>query len=104
MVSRLSNRLLLLFVFLSLLFTVNTWAFFNDFKILSKDEIEQLSDKALTNTYIDAQIEVLAQKTFFERAGITPKDYARFKELLRYRVDLIQELQRRKLEIPKTEP
>ena len=87
-----------------LIFVTNTWAFFNDVKILTSEEIHQLSDQALTDTYIDAQIDVIAQSTFFQRAGIVPRDYAKFKELLRYRVDLIKELQKRNLEIPKTEP
>lgn len=104
MTQKLIKRFFILFVAASLVLVANSWAFFNDFKILAKPEIQQLSDKVLTDTYIDTQIEVMAQKTFFERAGITPKDYAKFKELLRYRVDLIQELQSRKLEIPKTEP
>ncbi len=98
------NRLALLVVAFSLVIASQSWAFFNDFQMLSKEEITQLSDQALTDAYVNAQIEILAQSKFFERAGMVPKDFEKYKELLRYRVILIQELEKRNLPIPKTEP
>ncbi len=101
---RIIGGLVLLFVAFSLVIASQGWAFFNDFQMLTKEEIAQLSDQAVTEAYINTQIEILAQSKFFERAGMVPKDFEKYKELLRYRVILIQELEKRNLSIPKTEP
>jgi len=92
-------------VMVLLALAVNSWAFmYDNLKIRTRAEISRLSDEELTETYIEAQVEYQAANTFHQRAGVTPKDYDKFKALLRYRADLLIELQKRKLEIPKTEP
>lgn len=79
-------------------------AFDYGIRILEKKEIAQLTDEALKEAYIDALIEVEAAKVFHIKAGFTPRDYQQFKDLIRYRVNLLFELQDRKMEIPKIEP
>jgi hypothetical protein len=71
-----------------------------DVKILNKEEVAKLSDEVLLDTYLNAVVEIDAVKEIHRTAGYTPKEYDAFKELLRYRILLIQEMQKRKIEIP----
>lgn len=66
------------------------------------EEIERLSDKELTNAYLDLLVELEASTTFSRTAGFNPQDYTKYKRLLRYRVDLLQEITRRDLPVPQT--
>ena len=78
--------------------------FDSQIKILNEEEISRLSDESLLNTYVDAAVEIEAVKSLHETAGFMPDEYTAFKELIRYRVLLIQEIKKRKLEVPAVEP
>lgn len=82
------------------LLAVSAQAFVYEVNILTKDEISKLSDAKLAEAYIDVLVEFEASKTFYQRAGFTPKEYNKHKNLVRYRVYLYLELQKRKLSIP----
>ena len=77
-----------------------SFAFPFDVNILDQTAIVQLSDEQLRNAYIDAAVEVEALKAFYAKGGLIPKEYKSFKDVLRYRILLLDELQKRKLEIP----
>ena len=83
-----------------LLITNSVYAFLYEVTVLSKPEIQKLSDEALTDAYIDAAVEIEASKDFHRTAGFTPKEYKQHKDLLKYRILLIQEIEKRKLEVP----
>lgn len=72
-------------------------------KILTEEEITKLSDKDLLNAYIDVAVEIQAQTSLHAASGYMPKEYESYKELLRYRVLLINEIKKRKLEVPETQ-
>ncbi len=76
------------------------YAFLYEVKVLSKPEIQKLSDEVLTDVYIDAVVEIEATKDFHRASGFTPKEYKQHKDLLKYRILLIQEIEKRKLEVP----
>lgn len=92
-----------IFSFVLLFFARSSGAFDYGLTILEPDAIRKLSDDALTQAYVDTLIEVEAAKIFHIKAGFTPKDYREFKALIRYRVNLLSELERRKLKIPHIE-
>lgn len=101
----LNQNLLKKSIIFSLLFFclsgVTAQAFLFDITIQDKKAIHQLSDEKLVDTYIDAMIELEAADKFFSNTGLKPKEYAKYKKLLRFRTDLIREFQKRELEIPK---
>ncbi|NLE65441.1 MAG: hypothetical protein GX606_05965 [Elusimicrobia bacterium] len=68
--------------------------------ILKRADISALSDGRLIDNYIDVLVEMEAVKTFHSTNNFTPKEYLRFKELLKYRLELLFEIHRRKMEIP----
>ncbi|NTV29261.1 MAG: hypothetical protein HGA80_04185 [Candidatus Omnitrophica bacterium] len=68
--------------------------------ILEQNEIVALPDDKLIDTYIDVLAEMEASKTFHATSGFTPKEYKKYKDLVRYRLKLMFELHRRKLELP----
>lgn len=72
-------------------------------KILNDDEIAKLSDKELTDAYIDVSVEIEASTALRNTSGYTPEEYDSFKGLLRYRIVLINEIKKRKLEVPQTQ-
>ena len=76
-------------------------AFLFQVQVLDQKEISNLSEKALMDTYLEVLIEERAVTIFYTNSGFTPKEYNQFKELLRYRVYLMMEIQKRKLEVPK---
>lgn len=86
-----------------LIFAAPAAAFMYEITVLSGDQIAALSDDALLNTYIDVLVEFEAAKTFHQTSGFTPKDYAKHKGLLRYKIDLMSEIKKRKLEVPRVE-
>ncbi len=90
---------LILFLFFAA--TTKSFAFLFEVPILDKDKISQLSDDNLTETYIDVLVEVEAVKTFYAKGGLVPKEYDKLKALLRYKIELTMELQKRKLDIPR---
>ena len=74
-----------------------------EIKILTKTEIAQLSDQQLMDNYVEALVDLETAKTFYGRAGFQPKEIKTFKDLVRYRLYLILEMQNRKMEVPDLE-
>ena len=72
----------------------------SDVKILNADEISKLQDKDLLDAYVNTSVEIEALKSFHSTSGYIPKEYTKFKELLRYRILLLNEIKKRKLEAP----
>ncbi len=83
-----------------ILWAGNVFAYPSQIKILSKAEIAALPDDALTQTYIDAVVETEAKNAFHKTSGFTPRGYQEYKDLVRFRVELRAELDKRKLYIP----
>ncbi|OGX07369.1 MAG: hypothetical protein A2Z88_03790 [Omnitrophica WOR_2 bacterium GWA2_47_8] len=79
-------------------------AFLFEVPILTNDEIVKLSDEKLRDTYIDVIVEVEALKSFYAKGGLVPKEYKQFKDILKYRIYLFEEMKKRKLEVPGSEP
>lgn len=77
-----------------------SFAFLFEIKPMDKTAIARLSDEDLINTYIDVEVEVEALQAFYAKGGLTPKDYKNFKDVLRYRILLVDELNKRGLDIP----
>ena len=71
--------------------------------IPEKSTIAKLSNEQLINSYLDVLVELEAAKTFHQTSGFRPADYEKYKALIRYRLDLLMEIQKRKLEAPKFE-
>ena len=75
-------------------------AYMDDITILEPTEIVKLTDPQLVNTFIDVIVEMEASKTFHTTSGFTPKEYTAYKNLLRYRIQLLMEIHKRGLEVP----
>lgn len=80
---------------------VNSWAYLSDLKILSKQEIVKLTDEGLIDAFIEVVVEVKASEEFHSTSGFTPKEYENYKDLIRYKILLIQEIDKRKLPTPR---
>jgi len=83
-----------------LLSVSNSFAFLYQLKVLSKSEISRLSDDKLLDAYIDALVEVEASATFHQTSGFKPSDYEKYKKLIRYRILLKQEINKRDIQEP----
>lgn len=81
----------------------HAFAYEPDIKILTQEEMVKLPEKELLDAYIDTSVEIQAAKTFHTTSGFLPKEYRSFKNLLRYRILLINEIKKRKLEVPQVE-
>jgi len=68
--------------------------------IMEQKDIVLLPDDKLIDIYIDVLAEMEASKTFHATSGFTPKEYKKYRELVKYRLRLMFELHRRKLELP----
>jgi len=80
------------------------WAVYtSDLKILEKKEIVKLTDEQLTDTYMNALVDVEARKGFFNRFGFTGKDLDDYRAVLKYRMILLMEIHGRNLDIPQFE-
>lgn len=75
-------------------------AFLYDLAVPAKEEITAMPDEKLVDFYIDILIERKAAEAFHGKAGFSPKEYGKFKELLGLIVDLRKEMVKRKLEAP----
>ncbi len=89
-----------LFVFLFAATLGHAQGFLFEIQPLAEDAIKTLSDEKLMDTYIDVMVELEAVDTFYDTAGLTPKEYKKYKALLRFRTDLLLEIQKRELKIP----
>ena len=74
------------------------WAYLSTLTVLDKTQIVKLSDDKLLDTYIDVLIELQAGRAFHTTSGFSPKEYDNYKQLLRYRILLLQEIDKRKLQ------
>ncbi|HNV23812.1 MAG TPA: hypothetical protein PLH56_06300 [Candidatus Omnitrophota bacterium] len=72
-------------------------------KILTDEEIRKLSNDAIVAVYTDAMIEREATKTFYAKAGFTPKEYDSYRTLLTFVVRLRKEMAAREIEPPPVE-
>jgi hypothetical protein len=72
----------------------------DDIVILGPKDVLALDDQKLLDVYIDAVVEIQASNLFHATSGFTPKDYKKYKALLKYRLQLLIEIHRRKIEMP----
>jgi len=72
----------------------------DEMKVLDKKGIAALTDEQLTDNYVDVIVELEAVKTFHTTSGFTPNEYNNYKNLLKYRLLLLIEIHKRKLELP----
>jgi len=80
---------------LSLLAVISTqaFAFLYEMPMLTKEEVQKLSDEDLVEKYIEAKIEAKASQEFHQAAGFNSgKEYENRKKLLRYLFELRREL------------
>ena len=71
-----------------------------DIKVLNVKAIGELSDDKLVENYIDILAEIEASRAFHTTSGFTLKEYNKYKDIVKYRLGLLFEINRRKLEIP----
>lgn len=88
------------FIALSLFLSTQSFAWLYDFPILSKEEIKALDEVEILNAYIDVKIELDASRTFHGKAGFTPKEYKRHKDLLNLVIKIRLEMQLREMDVP----
>lgn len=87
--------------FMLCLMTSGAWAAFeSDVVLLSPQEVHDLADNKLINAYMDTIVEIDAQKAFHATSGFSAKDYKAFKIMLKFRLVLLEEIHKRKIEIP----
>ncbi len=79
-----------------------SWAAFpsDEVTVLDQKDIVALPDDKLIEAYINVLAEVEATKTFHATSGFTPKEYKKYKDIVKYRLQILFEINRRKLEIP----
>lgn len=79
-----------------------SWAGFpsEDIKALEAKDIVTLSDDKLIEAYIEVLAELEASRMFHTTSGFTPKEYKQYKETIKYRLGLLFEIYRRKIELP----
>ena len=75
-------------------------AFLYDIPVSDQPTIAALSDEKLLDTYVEVLIEMEASTTFSRTAGFNKPEYEKYKNLIRYRVRLMNELKQRRLEVP----
>ncbi|MBF0331357.1 MAG: hypothetical protein HQL17_05410 [Candidatus Omnitrophica bacterium] len=72
----------------------------DEVRVLETAEIAALDDQKILDAYMDVVVELEASKIFHATSGFAPKEYKKYKSLLKYRMLLSVEINRRKLEIP----
>ena len=75
-------------------------AYISELQTLDKTGISKLTDEQLIDAYLDVLVEMEATKTFHTTSGFTPKQYQSYKDILKYRLNLIMEIHRRNLDLP----
>ncbi|MBF0595376.1 MAG: hypothetical protein HQL22_10490 [Candidatus Omnitrophica bacterium] len=70
------------------------------FEILDVTGIAALADDKLLDTYINTIAEIEAQRMLHMTIGFSAKEYDTYKDLVKYRLRILMEINRRKLEIP----
>ena len=95
--------IILSLAFLFLPLSISWAGYASNFTILDKKDIAKLTDEQLTDTYMEALVEVEARKDFFNRFGLTGKELDEYKAVLKYRLVLLMEIHSRNLDIPQFE-
>ncbi|MDE1921306.1 MAG: hypothetical protein KGI24_07655 [Candidatus Omnitrophica bacterium] len=72
----------------------------SDVTILNRADIAKLSDDQLVDAYENTVVELDASKLFHTTSGFSPKEYKDYKDLLKYRLELLVEIHNRNLELP----
>ena len=72
----------------------------DDIVVLEAKDIALLTDEKLVDDYIDILSEIEATRAFHATSGFTLKEYAKYKDIVKYRLRLLFEISRRKIEIP----
>ena len=83
---------------------VSAHAYISEIPTLDRKSIHALSDDQLMDAYIEAEVELEAQNAFHATSGFAPKEYDAYKNLIRYRMYLLLEMNRRKIEAPPAAP
>ena len=96
------KRIILLLVFVAVMST-NAWSYLSELKVLSRQEIEKLTDAVLLDTYIDLLVELQAADKLHAISGFAPKEYENYKGLLRFKILLLEAFDKRKLQPPRTD-
>lgn len=73
--------------------------FLHAIDILDPTAIAQLSNTQLSDVYADVLVEIEADRAF-HTSGYTRKEFLHFKDLLKYKINLIREFQKREMEVP----
>lgn len=81
-----------------------SYAFLYDIEVLEQSQIGELSDEDLMDKYIDVLVEMEASKTFHQNSGFSMDGYQKYKDLIRYRIWLSVEVEKRGLEVGYTPP
>jgi hypothetical protein len=71
-----------------------------DIVVLEVKDIAVLTDEKLVDNYIDILSEIEATRAFHATSGFTLKEYAKYKDIVKYRLRMLFEINHRKLEIP----
>jgi Na+-translocating ferredoxin:NAD+ oxidoreductase RnfG subunit len=86
------KKIMVFFLVLALLASPAA-AFLYEITVLTKEEIQKLSDSDLEDAYIEARIEEKTSREFHTGAGYnSAKDYNKRKQLLRYIFELRREI------------
>ena len=96
------KRIVTLFIIITL-FCTPALAFLYEVVIPTDEEITAMTDEKLMDYYISVFIERKAAETFHGKAGFSPKEYVKFKELLGLIVVLRQEMLKREMDVPPVE-
>ncbi len=75
-------------------------AFTSKVQPVQKAEIAKFKDEKLVDAYADVLVELQAIKTFHTTSGFSTKQYDEYRDLLKYRLQLLMEIHSRNLEIP----
>ena len=95
-------RVLSVIAILGILLAGAAQAFLYSVPVLDPQAVQALSDDKLLSVYLEVLIDLEASTTFSRTAGFNKNEYMKFKDLIRYRVRLFQEIKRRQLDIPET--
>lgn len=72
----------------------------DEVEVLAPKDILLLDDQKITDAYIDTLVEIDAVKVAHSSSSFLPKEFKRYKRLLKYRMQLLLEIHRRKIDIP----
>lgn len=91
---------IIVFLFLGYSPVFSAYPIQESLKILKSQEVVSLTNTQLIEAYIDVLTEIEAIKAFHTTSGFKPKEYQQYKDVIRYRFQLLFEIHRRKIDIP----